>query len=97
MSTVPTRRLFLGSAVAATAGLLLPKSSYAAYSPASREPRVLKFAHTHTGEKLAVEYWRNGNLVYTSLTTATYPLVFDSTLYNVGAQVRDARIGGQLQ
>ena len=61
MSTVPSRRFFLGSAVAATAGLLLPKSSYAAYSPASREPRVLKFAHTHTGEKLAVEYWRNGD------------------------------------
>ena len=64
MSTVPSRRLFLGSAMAATAALLLPSESLAAPSAAvydpGPEPRVLSFAHTHTGEKLAVEYWRNG-------------------------------------
>jgi uncharacterized protein YcbK (DUF882 family) len=61
MSTVPSRRFFIGSIAAAAAGILLPKNALAAtYTPASREPRVLKFAHTHTGEKLAVEYWRDG-------------------------------------
>ena len=54
--SVPSRRGFLGAAVCAAAGLLLPKGAFA--SPLS--PRVLRFDHLHTGEKLAIEYWKGG-------------------------------------
>jgi uncharacterized protein YcbK (DUF882 family) len=54
---VPSRRGFLGAAVCAAAGVLLPKGALAA-QPLS--PRVLRFDHLHTGEKLAIEYWKGG-------------------------------------
>lgn len=54
---VPTRRGFLGAVVGATAGLLMPDM----VSARPHDPRVLRFNHTHTGEKLAIEYWRGGS------------------------------------
>jgi probable HAF family extracellular repeat protein len=39
-----------------------------------------------------VKYYRNGNLVYTSTQAPVYPLLLDSSLYNVGAQLLNARI-----
>ena len=57
MSHVPaSRRGFLGAAAAAAAGLLLPRATLA--QPIA--PRVLRFDHLHTGEKLAIEYWKGG-------------------------------------
>ena len=53
---VPNRRGFLGAVIGAAAGLLVP----AIASAQLRDPRVLRFNHTHTGEKLAIEYWRAG-------------------------------------
>lgn len=43
-------------AIGAAAGLLLPEVG----SAELQGPKVLRFNHTHTGEKLAVEYWRAG-------------------------------------
>jgi uncharacterized protein YcbK (DUF882 family) len=58
MLSVPSRRGFLGAAVCAAAGVLLPRSASA--SASALEPRVLRFDHLHTGEKLAIEYWKGG-------------------------------------
>lgn len=54
--TTPSRRGFLGLAATAAAGLLMPKAVFA--QPVA--PRVLRFDHTHTGERLAIEYWKGG-------------------------------------
>lgn len=51
-----SRRGFLGAAAAVAAGLLAPKRVLAQ----ALAPRVLRFDHLHTGEKLAIEYWREG-------------------------------------
>ncbi len=55
-ANIATRRGFLGAALGATAGLLLPREAFSQ----PMDPRVLQFNHTHTGEKLAIEYWRAG-------------------------------------
>jgi uncharacterized protein YcbK (DUF882 family) len=47
------RRLLLGLAAAVPA-------AWAAPSQAAAQPRVLRFAHLHTGERLQVEYFENG-------------------------------------
>lgn len=51
-----SRRGFLGACLGATAGFLVP----AVASAQPMDPKVLRFNHTHTGEKLAIEYWRAG-------------------------------------
>jgi uncharacterized protein YcbK (DUF882 family) len=53
---IATRRGFLGAAAGAMAGLLAPSLGFS--QPMA--PKVLRFNHTHTGEKLAIEYWRAG-------------------------------------
>lgn len=63
MSAISSRRGFLGAMAGATAGLLLPGSTSA--QPMS--PRVLRFNHTHTGEKLSIEYWKGGTYENESL------------------------------
>mgnify|MGYP000381764595 CR=1 FL=1 len=55
-SIIATRRGFMGAAASAVAGLLVPRTGFAQ----PMDPRVLRFNHTHTGEKLAIEYWREG-------------------------------------
>lgn len=50
------RRGFLRACLGATAGLLVPGMT----SGQPMDPKVLRFNHTHTGEKLAIEYWRAG-------------------------------------
>lgn len=55
-SNISTRRGFLGAALGAVAGFLIPGAGAAQ----PMDPRVLRFNHTHTGEKLAIEYWRAG-------------------------------------
>lgn len=56
MSDIASRRGFLGVLVGATASFLIARPSLAE----AAEPRVLKFNHLHTGEKVAIEYWNNG-------------------------------------
>ena len=63
MSIIFSRRGFLGMAAGATAGLLAPRRAFAL----STGPRVLRFNHTHTGEKLAIEYWKGGEYETESL------------------------------
>src|SRR5690349_13046990 len=61
--SLTSRRGFLGVAATAAAGLFLPKSSFG--QPLA--PRVLRFDHLHTGEKLAIEYWKGGTYEKESL------------------------------
>lgn len=63
-----SRRGFLGAAASAAAGLLAPKGAFA--RPLS--PRVLRFDHLHTGEKLAIEYWKGGTYETESLNAIDY-------------------------
>ena len=64
MSDIASRRGFLRSgAVAAVAALVAPRVSFAL----AKTPRVLRFNHLHTGEKLAVEYWKGGTYETESL------------------------------
>jgi uncharacterized protein YcbK (DUF882 family) len=56
MESTPSRRGFLATAVGATFGLMAPRLVSAQPLP----PRILRFDNLHTGEKLAVEYWKGG-------------------------------------
>lgn len=51
-----SRRGFLAAAATAVAGLSLSRSALAE----ALAPRLLRFDHLHTGEKLVVEYWKGG-------------------------------------
>jgi len=51
-----SRRAFLRVAAAAVAGLSLPRQGQAGMVA----PRLLRFDNLHTGEKLAIEYFRGG-------------------------------------
>ena len=63
-----SRRGFLGVAASVAAGLLLPKGAFA--QPMA--PRVLRFDHLHTGEKLAIEYWKSGSYEPDSLNAINH-------------------------
>jgi uncharacterized protein YcbK (DUF882 family) len=56
MDPNPSRRGFLRAAAGSAFGLMTPRT----VSAQSLPPRVLRFNHLHTGEKLAVEYWKGG-------------------------------------
>ena len=70
MANFRSRRGFLGLSGAAILGAAWPGSAFASASAdrgpvpvsgaLSTEPRTLRFDHTHTGESLSVEYWRQG-------------------------------------
>ncbi len=62
------RRGFLSVAATAAAGLLMPKGAFA--QPMA--PRVLRFDHLHTGEKLAIEYWKGGTYETESLNAINH-------------------------
>lgn len=68
MSFHPTRRGFLAASAATVAGLALPR--FGSAQPLA--PRVLKFDHTHTGEKLAIEYWKGGTYESESLAAINH-------------------------
>jgi uncharacterized protein YcbK (DUF882 family) len=63
-----SRRGFLGVAAAAATGFLMPKGAFA--QPMA--PRVLRFDHIHTGEKLAIEYWKGGTYESESLSAINH-------------------------
>lgn len=67
-----TRRHFVAALAAAT--------PWAASATTAAEPRVLRFAHLHTGERLEVEYFRAGNYL-------------DDALGAVNQLLRDFRTG----
>lgn len=54
------RRKFVKTGMAAIAGLIMP--SFYGVGLASTERRLL-FQHTHTGERLSVCYWKNGEYI----------------------------------
>jgi uncharacterized protein YcbK (DUF882 family) len=59
--TTPGRRAFLGFGAAAAAAALLPGRAEGAMARAAKAPaRTLSFLHTHTGERLEVEYCYGG-------------------------------------
>jgi PKD repeat protein len=43
-----------------------------------------------------VRYRRNGNLIYTSTVPPAYPLLVDTSLYDTGATITNAALGGLL-
>lgn len=54
----PGRRRFLAAAAGVSAAL-----GFTPIVVAMQSPRILAFAHTHTGEHLATTYWRDGAYV----------------------------------
>jgi uncharacterized protein YcbK (DUF882 family) len=65
MSNLSRRRFVAG--LAATAGGLMPRVLRA--GPASR---VLTLSHTHTGERLVVDYFQNGNYAADALAAVNH-------------------------
>jgi uncharacterized protein YcbK (DUF882 family) len=63
-----SRRAFVGALAAAAPILAVPDRLLAR----SLEPRALSFIHTHTGERLAVDYFANGAYVPDALTTVNH-------------------------
>lgn len=60
-----SRRTFLGGLLAAVPVLAAPRRLFAE----SAGVRALRFTHTHTGERLAIEYFTGGNYVSDALAT----------------------------
>ena len=64
--TNPSRRRFLATLAAAVPLTAVPRHLLADNS------RALRFAHTHTGERLAIEYFTNGTYVSEALSTVNH-------------------------
>jgi len=63
-----SRRTFLGRVFATVPFLAAPRSLFAA----SASARALRFAHTHTGESLTVEYFIGGAYLPDALATVNH-------------------------
>ena len=63
-----SRRRFVSSLVGAAPVLALPRALWAVPATA----RVLNFVHTHTGERLSVEYFHSGDYLPDALTTRAF-------------------------
>ncbi len=66
--THPSRRRFVATLAGALPILAVPRSVWARSTGA----RALKFVHTHTGERLSVEYFGSGAYVPEALTTVNH-------------------------
>jgi uncharacterized protein YcbK (DUF882 family) len=64
MPPAPSRRRFLSAVALAAPALLVPSVVRAA----SSAPRALSFVHTHTSERLSLEYFRGGRYVPDALS-----------------------------
>jgi uncharacterized protein YcbK (DUF882 family) len=68
-----SRRAFMGAVAAAAPALLIPGTSFATPlgepPAASSATRALRFIHTHTSERLTVEYFTKGDYLPDALTT----------------------------
>jgi uncharacterized protein YcbK (DUF882 family) len=65
-----SRRQFVAALAAAAPALALPRGAFAV----PVEPRELQFLHTHTGERLAVEYFDGRAYLPDALTTVDHYL-----------------------
>ncbi len=65
---VSSRRTFLGTLLASVPIIAAPRRLLAD----SASVRALRFAHTHTGERLVVEYFRGGTYVPNALATVNH-------------------------
>ena len=63
-----SRRMFLGSLLGAVPILAGPRPLFAALAPV----RALRFTHTHTGERLTIEYFRSGTYLPDALATVNH-------------------------
>jgi uncharacterized protein YcbK (DUF882 family) len=63
-----SRRTFLGTLVAAVPIIAAPRRLLAE----SAGVRALRFTHTHTGERLAIEYFSGGTYLSDALSTVNY-------------------------
>ncbi len=68
METIYSRRTFLGIALAAVPAIAAPRRLLAESAPV----RALRFTHTHTGERLAVEYFSGGAYLPDALATVNH-------------------------
>jgi uncharacterized protein YcbK (DUF882 family) len=67
-----SRREFITAIAAATPALAVPQ--WASAWSASPDSRALSFAHTHTGERLAIEYFSGGRYIPSALATIDHLL-----------------------
>lgn len=58
-----SRRQFLRRGIAALAAVSLPRLTYAAGTGESPPERMLAFYNTHTGERLKITYWEQGQYI----------------------------------
>lgn len=72
MSQPLSRRAFLTSLAAGVPLLALAPASFASPLETTLASRALHFAHTHTGERLEVEYFTQGSYVPDALTTVNH-------------------------
>jgi len=64
----PSRRLFLKTVAAAAPALWIPKMAFASETAA----RALNFLHTHTSERLSIEYFAGGGYLPGALTEVNH-------------------------
>lgn len=62
------RRRFLRFGVAALTAAALPRQTYAGSAVESRPERALAFFNTHTGERLKITYWEQGQYIGEALS-----------------------------
>jgi len=62
------RRRFLRLGVAALTAASLPRQIYAGVTVESRRERMLAFFNTHTGERLKITYWEQGQYIGEALS-----------------------------
>jgi uncharacterized protein YcbK (DUF882 family) len=68
MQMIYSRRAFLGLVLAATPAIAAPRRLLAE----SASARALRFTHTHTGERLVIEYFSGGAYLPDALATVNY-------------------------
>jgi uncharacterized protein YcbK (DUF882 family) len=71
---VHSRRRFLQLGFVALAAASLPRPIFAASASGSRPERALAFFNTHTGERLKVTYWEQGQYVGEALSQIDHVL-----------------------
>ena len=71
---VHNRRRFLQLGFVALAAASLPRPIFAASASGSRPERALAFFNTHTGERLKVTYWEQGQYVGEALSQIDHVL-----------------------
>jgi uncharacterized protein YcbK (DUF882 family) len=66
------RRKFLKTGLIAAAGFMIPAFPKTGSASLAETERHLRFYHTHTGEKLRVCYWENGEYLDPGLASINY-------------------------